>query len=79
VKDRLYLDHILDCIAQVESYVGPLLAPDIPWQQVRGFRNILVHQYLGIDFEFIRDIIVSDLPVLKVNAERLRVSIDCPN
>lgn len=23
------------------------LTPDVPWQQVRGFRNILVHQYLG--------------------------------
>lgn len=23
--------------------------PEIAWPQIRGFRNILVHQYFGID------------------------------
>jgi uncharacterized protein with HEPN domain len=28
------------------------LAPQIPWHQVRGFRNVVVHDYLGIDMHF---------------------------
>jgi len=48
------------------------LEPEVPWQQVRAFRNVLVHQYLGIDLEFVWSIIVDDLPPLRQRAEQLR-------
>ena len=48
------------------------LEPDVPWQEVRGFRNVLVHQYLGIDLEFVWSIVVDDLPALKEKAGQLR-------
>lgn len=38
--------------------------PEIPWPQIRGFRNILVHQYFGVDVETVRDVIESHLPPL---------------
>ena len=28
--------------------------PGIAWPQIRGFRNILVHQYFGVDAEIVR-------------------------
>ncbi|MDT8410306.1 MAG: HepT-like ribonuclease domain-containing protein [Wenzhouxiangellaceae bacterium] len=43
----------------------------IPWQEISGFRNILVHNYLGeIDPTTIQSIIQNDLPALRnaVNA-----------
>ena len=46
--------------------------PEVPWQQVRGFRNILVHQYLGVDIEFVWSVIAEDLPVLREKATQLR-------
>jgi uncharacterized protein with HEPN domain len=39
--------------------------PVIPWRQIAAFRNILVHNYLGIDLENIWDIIQRDISVLK--------------
>ncbi len=27
--------------------------PDIPWKNISGFRNILVHDYLGVDLDMI--------------------------
>jgi len=27
--------------------------PDIPWKEIAAFRNVLVHNYLGIDLELI--------------------------
>ena len=39
--------------------------PAIPWRQIAAFRNILVHNYLGIDLENIWDIIQRDISVLK--------------
>ena len=43
--------------------------PEIPWPQIRGFRNILVRQYFGVDVGVVRDVVQSHLPQL---AEALR-------
>lgn len=39
--------------------------PEIAWPQIRGFRNILVHQYFGVDVETVRDVIETHLPTLE--------------
>lgn len=39
--------------------------PEIPWPQIRGFRNILVHQYFGVDVATVHDVIESHLPPLE--------------
>ena len=38
--------------------------PTIAWPQIRGFRNILVHQYFGVDIDTVRDVIQTHLPAL---------------
>ncbi len=38
--------------------------PEIAWPQIRGFRNILVHQYFGVDTDTVRDVIRTHLPSL---------------
>lgn len=38
--------------------------PEIAWPQIRGFRNILVHQYFGVDIAVVRDVIETHLPAL---------------
>jgi uncharacterized protein with HEPN domain len=43
--------------------------PEIARPQIRGFRNILVHQYFGFDIEVVRDVVETHLPPL---AEALR-------
>ena len=35
------------------------------WYKMSGFRNILVHDYLGIDTETVWNIVKKDIPVLK--------------
>ena len=39
--------------------------PDIPWAQIAAMRNILVHDYFGIDLEEVWTAVVRDLPQLK--------------
>ena len=44
---------------------------DIPWQQMRGIRNILIHEYFGIDKEVIWQTIKNDIPTLEKMFRRL--------
>lgn len=37
----------------------------IPWQQIIGLRNLLVHEYFRIDKQLVWDIATKDLPLLK--------------
>ncbi len=39
--------------------------PDIPWAQIAGTRNILAHQYLGVDIDLIWNIVEQELPLLE--------------
>lgn len=39
---------------------------EVPWRDISAFRNVVVHDYLGIDLKRIWDIIERDLPVLKI-------------
>ena len=44
--------------------------PDIEWEKIIALRNILVHEYFGVDHEILWDIVANKLPELKkrVNA-----------
>ena len=35
--------------------------PEIAWPQIRGLRNILVHEYFGVDLDTVRDVIKTHL------------------
>jgi uncharacterized protein with HEPN domain len=38
--------------------------PDIEWQDIKDFRNLLTHEYFGVDLEMVWRIIKDDLPSL---------------
>ncbi|MCX6842328.1 MAG: DUF86 domain-containing protein [candidate division WOR-3 bacterium] len=39
--------------------------PEIPWREVVGFRDVLIHDYLRVDVDEVWNIVESDLPELK--------------
>lgn len=39
--------------------------PTIPWKQIAGFRDVLIHDYMGVDLDIVWEVIEKDLPKLK--------------
>jgi uncharacterized protein with HEPN domain len=44
---------------------------EIPWAQVKSFRNILAHNYFGVDAEEVWQIIHDHLPELKKRIQQI--------
>ncbi|MGI8467794.1 MAG: HepT-like ribonuclease domain-containing protein [Pyrinomonadaceae bacterium] len=48
------------------SETARLQQPEVEWSKIAAFRNVLVHNYLGIDLELVWKVIENDLPELKL-------------
>lgn len=49
--------------------------PQIPWRELSGFRNVIVHGYLGLDVGAIWLVIEQDLPSLAAAVARMRARV----
>ena len=45
--------------------------PSIPWRAMAGLRDVLVHDYFGVDLDVVDQVIRDELPTLLVGLDRL--------
>lgn len=44
---------------------------DVEWQDIKDFRNLLVHEYFGVDLDIVWKVIRDDLPGLLKSVEQM--------
>ena len=49
--------------------------PNIPWKKMIGMRHVLVHGYFEIDLELVWSVIENDIPQLKQQIQKLKMSL----
>jgi len=76
-RDRKTQDAVLRNLhtlsESVQRLSEPLKAkhPEVDWRTISAFRNVVVHDYLGIDLDQVWDIVQDDLPGLKQSVEAI--------
>lgn len=80
-QDRMRYSAVIREFEIIGEAVGKLSAtlkecyPEIPWQDIKDFRNLLAHEYFGVDLEIVWNTIHHDLPKLIDAVEKMVTGI----
>ena len=64
----------MEIIGEAAGRVSPLFRkenPDIPWSEIRGMRNRMIHRYDDIDMDIVWETVEQDIPRLISRLEPL--------
>ena len=85
-KHDLYMDDMLQsAVARKFEIIGEaanqvteetkLQYPEVPWKEAISMRNKMIHEYFGIDYEYLWDTAKNDLPNFKSLIEKILTEI----
>lgn len=46
-------------------------APHLPWRSICGFRDVLIHDYMGVDIDEVWNVVTDHIPPLAETVQRL--------
>ncbi|HSK75491.1 MAG TPA: DUF86 domain-containing protein [Thermoanaerobaculia bacterium] len=64
----------LEIIGEAVKRISPELLrqrPDIPWRRIAGMRDVLIHDYMGVDLEAVWQVTQQELTQLRQAVEEL--------
>ena len=76
-EDRKTVDAVLRNLEVIGEAIKQLPAavrdqyPDVPWRKIAGLRDILIHEYFGVDLEVIWDLVTDKLSELEARVKEI--------
>ncbi len=76
-KNRMAQHAVVRCLEIIGEAAGHVPIElqnkysEIPWRKLKDLRNLLIHQYFGVDEEIIWDALQKDLPPLKPKLQKI--------
>ncbi len=76
-QDQKTIDAVIrnfEIIGEAATHVPSevqVIFPEVPWGKMKGIRNLLIHEYFGVDAEVIWKTIQEDLPGLKTSLSKI--------
>lgn len=77
MKDELLVDGVIRNLEVIGEAVKNIPAnfrkkyPDVEWKKIAGLRDILIHEYFGMDYELLWDIVEKKIPILNKQIEKI--------
>jgi uncharacterized protein with HEPN domain len=68
-----------EIIGEAAKRVSPAFRqqhPELPWKEMTGFRDVLIHDYEDLNLDEIWNTIVRDLPLLKSGVQKILPPLD---
>ena len=80
-QKKMVLDAVmrnLEIIGEAVAQLSPEVKesnPEVPWRDIKDFRNVVAHRYFSIDFEPILDIIKNKLNPLEQQIREILIKL----
>ena len=74
IKTKFAVERNFEIIGEAAARISEdfkIIHPEIEWRILKDFRNIIIHEYFGIDNEIIWDTIQIRLPELLISFQNL--------
>lgn len=81
-KNELVIDAVVrnfEIIGEASKNIPPSVQhayPDIPWKEMKGMRDILIHEYFGVDMKILWHATKKNIPALQKQLESLLKNIE---
>jgi uncharacterized protein with HEPN domain len=67
------LEIIGEAVKQLPSKIRDVYVT-VPWKDIAGMRDMLIHHYFGVDFDIVWDVVMNELPILKESILDIKTS-----
>jgi len=80
-KDQMRIDAVIRNLEIIGEAVKKLPDgfrkdyPDVEWAKIAGLRDILIHEYFGVNLEIIWDVVSNKIPDLKKSVKKMMQDI----